>query len=254
MKLFTYLSLVIFMLPFLLIAQTESGEVQYNETINLHKRIPPEREQFKEMIPEFRTFARELFFTSSAAVYQSSEREIPGQETPSGRGGFRMRMAGVGGGLEAKVFTNLEEGSQIDQRDLFDKRFIVSTQPKTYQWKLSMEEKDILGHRSMKAVHEDTAQKIVAWFAVDIPVSAGPGRLSGLPGLILEADYNDGERVVKVVEIDNRVPDAETLAPPTKGKEVTEEEFNEIRREKMKEMRELYGRPGRRGPGGNPPN
>ncbi len=243
------------LIPSFLWAQVEGGEIQYNETINLHKRIPPEREQFKEMIPEFRSFAKELFFTSSAAVYQSSEREIPGQEVPSGRGGFRMRMAGVGGAMDGKTFTNLEEQTQIDQRDLFDKRFIVTTEPSEYQWKLSMEEKEILGHRSMKAVHEDSTQKIVAWFAVDIPVSAGPGRLSGLPGLILEADINEGERKIEVVEINMGAPDSEVLEPPKKGKEVTEEEFNEIRRQKMKEMRELYGRPGQGGrPGGGRPN
>lgn len=59
----------------------------------------------------------------------------------------------------------------------------------TYDWHIKEVFKTILGYRCQKAVALVTGngndQKITAWFTKEIPVSAGPGRIVGLPGLIL---------------------------------------------------------------------
>jgi GLPGLI family protein len=44
-------------------------------------------------------------------------------------------------------------------------------------------------------------QTIIAWFALDIPVSAGPDRYTGLPGLILEININKGALVISAETI-----------------------------------------------------
>ncbi len=238
-----------FIAPIWAFSQTTQGEIQFDETINLHKRLPPEREQFKEMIPEFRSFAKVLYFNEEVSSWQSSEREIEGQEPMGGgpgRGRMRMRFAGAGGGMNGNVFTNLKDGSRVDQRDMFDKQFLVTGEPEAFEWKVSPEQKKVLDYLCMKATFQDSSRKIVAWFTPQIPVSAGPGRLGGLPGMILEADFNDGERMVKAVSVSAEAPEPETLVAPKKGKKVTEEEFREIREEKIKEFREMNGGGGRR--------
>ncbi|MEM9934360.1 MAG: GLPGLI family protein [Bacteroidota bacterium] len=249
MKYLRLLIALVITLPLCTHAQVSEGEIQFDETINLHKRIPPDREQFKDMIPEFRTFPKVLYFNTEASSWRSSEREIPGQEDPmeGGRGRrFRMRMSGAGGGMNSSVYTNLEEGYSIDQRDMFDKQFLVNGEPETFSWKVSPEQKQVLDYVCMKATFEDSSRKIVVWFTPQIPVSAGPGRLGGLPGMILEADYNDGERTVEAVSISTDTPDPSLLVAPKKGKKVTEEEFRAIREEKIKEFREMRGEGGRR--------
>ena len=50
MKIIRILLITAFVAPIFGFSQTTQGEIQFDETINLHKRIPPEREQFKEMI------------------------------------------------------------------------------------------------------------------------------------------------------------------------------------------------------------
>ena len=54
--------------------------------------------------------------------------------------------------------------------------------------------------------------------------------------MILQIDVNDGERVTTATEIKLEPVDATLIEEPTKGKEVTAEEFEKIREEKMKEM------------------
>ncbi len=58
-------------------------------------------------------------------------------------------------------------------------------------WKLLAETKEILGHQCKKAEGEFRGRKVFAYFAPQIPLSAGPWKYAGLPGLILEAWDND---------------------------------------------------------------
>ena len=77
---------------------------------------------------------------------------------------------------------------------------------------------------------------VVAWYTLDIPVSNGPGNYWGLPGLILEIS-DDNTQILCTKIVMNPKEKAE-LKEPTKGKIVTQEEYDAIIEEKTKEMRE----------------
>jgi GLPGLI family protein len=98
-----------------------------------------------------------------------------------------------------------------------------------------------LGYECQKAFIENEDEFIVAWFTPQIPVQTGPAGLHGLPGLILMANYNDGEVEIKAQEIDLRPLAEGEIIIPDDGKKVTEEEFHSIREAKEKEMDEMYG-------------
>lgn len=53
-------------------------------------------------------------------------------------------------------------------------------------WKFLNETKEIMGYQCKKAEGEFRGRKFFAFFAPEIPSSAGPWKYSGLPGLILE--------------------------------------------------------------------
>ena len=59
------------------------------------------------------------------------------------------------------------------------------------QWTMGDSTKEILGYTCQQATCDFRGRHWTAWFAVDIPVSDGPWKLGGLPGLILEA-YDRG--------------------------------------------------------------
>ena len=92
----------------------------------------------------------------------------------------------------------------------------------------------------MKAMVEDTLknQKIVAWFAQDIPVNAGPERLYGLPGLILELDINNGAVIIEATKIENKKLAQELDLPKKmKGKKVNEAAYQDLIRKHMASMK-----------------
>lgn len=59
-------------------------------------------------------------------------------------------------------------------------------------WEISDSTKNVLGYDCNLATGELYGRKWNAWFTSEIPVANGPWKLSGLPGLILEAETADG--------------------------------------------------------------
>lgn len=59
-------------------------------------------------------------------------------------------------------------------------------------WTLSQDTLTILGYRCFLATTDFKGRRWSAWFTPDIPVSEGPWKLAGLPGLVLKAEDEEG--------------------------------------------------------------
>ncbi len=79
---------------------------------------------------------------------------------------------------------------------------------------------------------------ITAWYSPEIPVNQGPENYWGLPGLILEV--NDGKTIILCSKLVLNTKEKVDIKAPTKGKEVSQKEFDETVKKKMEEMREMW--------------
>lgn len=61
------------------------------------------------------------------------------------------------------------------------------------QWQTADSTKTILGYECMKATATLYGRTWTVWFAPEIPLSAGPWKIYGLPGLVLEAEAEGGQ-------------------------------------------------------------
>ena len=89
--------------------------------------------------------------------------------------------------------------------------------------------------------------EVTAWYTMQIPINQGPGEFWGLPGLILEV--NAGRTTLLCSKIVMNPAEKTKIEKPEKGKEVTKQEYNDIIKKKMEEMREMYGGRNRGGRG-----
>lgn len=87
---------------------------------------------------------------------------------------------------------------------------------------------------------------VTAWYTPEIPVNQGPENYWGLPGLILE--INDGKTVILCSKVVLNPKEKTEIKAATKGKVVTQAEYDDIVVKKMEEFREMNS--GRGGNGG----
>lgn len=260
-------------------AQDFQGKAYYESKtkveINLDNREISEEQ--KKMIQERMKRAFEktyiLSFNQGESVYKEEER----LEQPGTGGGFRMVMGGFSSGM---YYKDIKQGVYYDQRELFGKNFLIKDNLNKLNWKLSNESKKIgnytcfkatavkpvdqLDVRSMRRRNNNDEEKaeavkdsaktnslfgevetpkevtVTAWYTPEIPISQGPGEYWGLPGLILEVSAD--RTTILCSRIVMNPSDKEAIKAPSKGKEVTQKEYNEIVVKKMEEMREMGGR------------
>ncbi len=211
--------------------------------MDLHKNLPPERQDMKDMIPQFNIAKFELIYQGDESLYRAQKQEeLP--TTSTSPGGPPMGMRFGAGRANRVVYKDLAKDTMIDSRDFMQKQFLITGPPKPRKWKIGTKHKEILGYNCLEAsFREDSVTTMVAWFSPQLPVPNGPSDYQGLPGMILQVDVNDGLRMVTATEIKLDSVDTTVIIAPNKGKEVTPEEFEKIREEKMKEMGMQQGGP-----------
>ncbi len=77
--------------------------------------------------------------------------------------------------------------------------------------------------------------ELVVWYAENIPVSVGPENYSGLPGVIMEMNVDNGASVTTAVEVSAKYPKKE-LIQPTKGEKMNRAQFQENMQKLMQDM------------------
>jgi GLPGLI family protein len=213
-----------------------SGRITYEEKARLNIKLEGDAAALAGTLPKERTTEKLLTFSEEATLYENSGNNTDEEmETPDSHdGNVRIRMVVSD---ENKTYTDLKNNNLIEQRDFMNRVFLVEKKIPELNWKVTGNQKTILGYPCMEAFREDTSgNKAVAWFAPALKVSSGPAGLCRLPGMILEADFNNGERILTAKSIEPVAADKLKLQKPKEGKRVTDTEFRKIVDEKMKEM------------------
>ncbi len=218
-----------------LIAQEKNeGVIMYEVKVNMHRRIPAERAELKNRIPEFQTFRTQLLFNANASFYTTLEDE---EDDTAGGAGGRMRM--FMRGMSSDTYLDFSQDVKIEAREILGKKYLIKDTLKAPAWKLTDETQTVSGLVCRKAILEVVAenpqfnQNVVAWYADNIFLPVGPDRFHSLPGTILSVDVNDGEVVINATALNFRPLKKNELKEPKGGKEVTNEEF----RKEMEEIR-----------------
>src|SRR5690625_217000 len=69
----------------------------------------------------------------------------------------------------------------------------INDTPPSLNWHITDESKEIGGYIAIKAEVTFRGRDFEAWFTPEIPISAGPWKLHGLPGMILEVNDKEGQ-------------------------------------------------------------
>jgi GLPGLI family protein len=228
------------LLPLALSAQLQNeGTIRYLKTHNWAKmmyKLDYMSKQARERImyqwgnrSEWKQYCV-LHFNQNETKYEESEEKAE----PDDEGGYSWRKEAY------FIKRNFEKQRTFEVHEMLGKTYIVDDTLRGLDWKIQNDLKEVAGHICMKAVYEDTLRKhkIEAWFAQDIPLSGGPERFYGLPGLILEVIFNEDALILTADKIDYKKLTTELDTPKKlKGKRVVESQLNDVVREHIEDRK-----------------
>ncbi len=261
--------------------ESKTSTADFQSRISGNRDITPEMQKmFEERMKKMfeKTFI--LHFDRNASIYKEEEKlDSPGQANS----GFRMASSMMGGGgtqyknikertyivdkeFFGKEFLVKDSLSALDwkmsgeTKKIGDYTCYKATAVKkndqsdfrNFRAKKEEEKKNVKGEPDKKAEGKSTNLleqidmpkeiEITAWYTPEIPVNQGPENYWGLPGLIME--INTGKTVILCSKVVLNPKDKKEIKAPTKGKAVSQKEFDDIVMKKMEEMSEMGGRGG----------
>lgn len=153
----------------------------------------------------------------------------------------RFFRAALGPEGSAVYYNNLTEEVYLRQHDAYGEKFLIQT-PKI-SWAHTNEVKKIGSYQCYKAtavvitngMNGIIKYNIVAWYAPELSIPFGPLGFSGLPGLIMELEYQQTRYYVSKIDLSSK--DKIEIKKPTQGKVVTKEEFDNIGNKIMKSLK-----------------
>lgn len=104
--------------------------------------------------------------------------------------------------MKAYVYKNYPQGKMTVTDGLLMQDYIYEDTLYAQNWVIQDSSKLILGHECQKAVCHYRGHCWTAWFAMDIPITDGPWKLCGLPGLIMEATSEDNSHAFKLLGLE----------------------------------------------------
>jgi len=136
----------------------------------------------------------ELHFCNNESIYE--------QVLPSRKGQTIQTIAGfVEPQIEQIYYTDIQKNIILFQEGIAFKAITVQEDQTKIDWKVVEETKTINNFLCQKAtaVYKDNHYSV--WFTLEIPISFGPWKFHGLPGLILEAYDDSGFYQIKATKL-----------------------------------------------------
>ena len=184
-------------------------------------------------------------------------------------GGFNMSFSMSGD--NTILYKNSKTKTFLQEEESFDgKRMLISDNLPIYEWKIEGETKKIGGYDCYKAVaiikvtpkqmsayeelklkqskqkkaplfpaKEPKDTEVTAWFTNAIPVSHGPGKFWGLPGLILELTEDKTTYLCSKIILNPKV--RKPIEVPKKGKIISQEAFDAAQKKYYDQMADEDG-------------
>ena len=113
--------------------------------------------------------------------------------------------------------------------NIYDTFYVMDQDYPKIDWELLDEQKQIGGYNCQKAKGKWGGRLYSAWFTLEIPMSFGPWKLQGLPGLILEAEDEKKEVSWTYAGFETLSGDqAELISYPKNAVKTSEAKFNKL--------------------------
>ncbi len=171
-------------------SHAQTGKITYNSILNFGGS-------------GFHQTKNDMVFTNSASFYQSQLKDDRkterNEKTKADSENSKTVEINITVGTDSigdVFYHNLQSRSITCRVPIYENRnlkYYIYEDATNIKWQLHDEFKEISGYKCQKAATTFRGREYEAWFTSEIPLSFGPWKFNGLPGLILEVYDQKGE-------------------------------------------------------------
>ncbi|WP_309614629.1 GLPGLI family protein [Flavobacterium sp.] len=214
---------------------SQNVEVKYfeneiNSSTNQFKELP--KNLLKAYKPNF--YSYKLLTDGKLSQYQNEKIDQKNEEEASEttmvtESGDTIKTIVTSTGFDTRVkeklFIKDYKKNKIYDEFFFNEKIKIVDNFIEWNWKILDDAETVLGYKCRKATSNKFGSDIYVWFTDDIPISDGPGKYCGLPGLILKVKLRSYEIIA--YDIKFKKEKLEIQQPVFNGKIYTYNEFIE---------------------------
>jgi GLPGLI family protein len=224
---------------------TKSGAIEFERRTNAYALIQkalnkdneawlqPAFDYYKKNSPQFRVLTAKLVFSNDKTLYTPDYADPPANALMSDSPMLNEFNT---------IFTDLAAKTQVDQKKVFERTYLVKDSVRKIKWKITGETRDIAGYTCRRAngLYLDSIY-VVAFYTTRIPVPGGPESFSGLPGMILGVALPHENITWFATKVTGGYIPDNTLVAPKKGKATSENDLWKT----LNDAAESWGRVGK---------
>ncbi|MFZ4105194.1 GLPGLI family protein [Flavobacterium sp.] len=200
-----------------------------------------------------------LNFNKNESLYQQEQKlQESGSKAPN-----------FGSDLDGELYKNIQSKKYLKAEEFANKNYLISDTLINYNWELKQETKKIGDYICYKAIsiikvtkkeleeYEAEKQKqtnnktsflnlekpedeiITVWYNPEIPVSQGPNKYWGLPGLIMEV--NQKNLILLCSKVILNPKDKKIIKAPKKGKIISQSAYDLMEEEQFNKLKDENG-------------
>ncbi|MGS2760940.1 GLPGLI family protein [Sinomicrobium sp. M5D2P9] len=189
-------------------------------------------------------------FLSYKSLYADSMKVIIRRDREEGKINIQQSVQKVvnlpRSKFDSRVFKNYPK-QQITYFDKIARHTYTYEEPlKSMQWNISEEKMEIAGYACQKATTTYEGRDYIAWFTTEIPISEGPYKFIGLPGLIVKIEDTKQQYSFELTKLE-KIKDNKTITFPEKNHriiKITKNEYKKTLKRLMHNTVEFYEQEG----------
>jgi len=183
-----------------------------------------------------------LYFELITSNDESTFNKIDRVDNSQNKSGMSISFVSGPGGF---FYKNLKDNNSLSEINFNGKNLLISDSIPQYKWILKKENSKILGFDVKKAILQESENTFVeAWYAPKLNYKNGPTNYGGLPGVILKIILNnkEGNQLNKQIYVATKVEvsDKFKINKPTKGKQISQADFEEMVEEENRKFNEMF--------------
>lgn len=142
-----------------------------------------------------------------------------------------VNFVGIKSTIESEFFHEINTNKFFIKQSLLETNYFMTDEVNNINWSLSKDTKDILGYKCQKATARFRGRIYIVWFTYNIPLSVGPWKLFGLPGLIVKAEDSQKQIVFELLSFEKVNVNKLTINSPKDAIFVKKNDWQKLRME-----------------------